>query len=304
MTFKLVQKLLGAASPIEIGEHDFNALAEARSCAHHAWAVEEKYALVLGNYLELEREVHRLTIEFALFNDDPHNRLLDGLRDMNRVLMNLLSSQKTYLDQVPQHINQICGPDNVEFGRFRQKTRDEFDTYPGYSVLAGLRNHAQHQDLPIQYLSQRSFNDRSREPSVRVNSLSATCDRDELLRSGKFSASVRKVLEGLDAQFDVLPLAGQCMSSFARLHLFLREMLRDRIDTADGLLRDTHERFRVHAAEAKLFGLHAVRFGKDGAEAESFAVTTNVVDRRKRLEAQSSTNVNLEQLIVASRHIE
>ena len=304
MKYQLIQKLLDAAPPIDITERQLDALRFARVCVLQALAVEEKYTLLFRNYLEIEREMHRITLELLLMQDDHHNRMLDGLRDMNRVFMNLLTAQKAYVDQVPQHINRICGPKSEESARFSAKTRDEFDGYLGYRVLAALRNHAQHQDLPIHSLVHIGQRDKSGESSVLVNGLSATCDRDELLLNEKLSGAARAAIVAQDAKFDVLPLIRQCMSSFSRLQLYVRETLRDRAGASDVLLADTHERFRTHAQATKLFGLHAAKVSDDGAEAESFVVTTNITERRKRLEGQTSTYTNLETFVISNEQLD
>jgi hypothetical protein len=303
MKFDLDQLVLGRPTPLESTEAEFHALKTSRSCVQHALAIEEKYSVTLRNYYEIEREVHRLAAEFLLLNGDPRHWLLDGLRDMNRVFMIYMTGLKTFLDHVPQHINAIYGPSSPEAQRFATKTSEEYDGSLGYLVVTkALRNHAQHQDFPVHNLvfGTRRYGDG--QDMFFCNSVAATFNRNELLTNGEFNQLVRTTLGHLEEDVDVLPLVRQCMSSFGRLQVFVRELLQPRVVEADLHLESAYKRFQAHAnLQKEVFGLHAVKRDEAGKELEAFPFSVRGIERRKRMEAQNATKLNLERQMIASR---
>ena len=95
----------GRRPEIEIRKEEFWELKSARQTLLEAFACEEKYEIVIHNYIELEKELSGLTIADMV-------RILSGYSDFfnyrltsNIKIANLLSSGRLYTDTLPKNIS-------------------------------------------------------------------------------------------------------------------------------------------------------------------------------------------------------
>jgi hypothetical protein len=300
MPYHFIERLLSPAAPIEAAASDFDAIASARLTTTQALAIEDKYSLILQNYFEFEQQLHRLSLAYLLFRDSRWTDFVDDIRDVNRVLMNLLGAQRMYVDQIPQHLNKVFAPSESQSRTFVAATRTEFDGSPGYRILYALRNHAQHGEFPVQSLSLDSK--RLEEGQLKHYSHTATAfaHRDDLVQNKGLNAKVRAEVSAMPEKIDLSPLVRENMSSFARLHLVVREELRPRLNESDSALRTAYARFEEHAGR-KPIGLYIVQSGDDGAEIDSHSIFLEGIERRVRFEQESATITNMEQHYVSGR---
>jgi len=300
MPYHLIERLLNPAAPIEAEASDFDAIARARLATTRALAIEDKYSLVLQNYFEFEQQLHRLALENLLYHSNRWTDFVDDIRDVNRVLMNLLGAQRMYVDQIPQHLNTVFAPSEAQAKTFVAATRTEFDGSRGYRIMYTLRNHAQHGEFPVQSLSLGSK--WLEEGQLRHCSHTATAfaHRDDLVQNKDLNAKVRSEFSAMPEKIDLSPLVRENISSFARLHRIVREELRPRLEESDIVLRTAYARFEEHAGR-KPIGLFIVQSGDDGAEIDSHSVFLEGIDRRVRLEQESATMTNMEQHYVSGR---
>lgn len=86
--------------------------------------------------------------------------------DINRVLLNLLSSVRMYLDHTELIINRRYGDASPRFTNFKRACSDAYDGQFSYRFLYKLRNYAQHLGLPLSVfsISSREHPERLGEP--------------------------------------------------------------------------------------------------------------------------------------------
>ena len=300
MPYHYIERLLSPAAPLQAGSADFEAIAKARLSTNHALAIEDKYSLILQNYFEFEQQLHRLALENLLYRGSRWTDFVDDIRNVNRVLMNLLSAQRMYVDHIPQHLNKIFAPSDLQSEAFVAATRAEFDGSSGYRLLYTLRNHAQHGEFPVQSLSLGSK--WLEEGQLRNCSHTATAfaHRDDVVQNKDLNAKVRTEVSAMPEKIDLVPFARENMSSFARLHRVVRDALRPQLEESDSVLKTAYVRFEQHAGR-KPIGLYIVQSGDDGAEIDSHSVFLEGIERRVRLEQESATITNMEQHYVSGR---
>jgi len=300
MPYHYIERLLDPAAPIQADAADFEAIANARVSTIQALATEDKYSLVLQNYFEFEQQLHRLALQNLMYRGSRWSDHVDDIRDVNRVLMNLLSAQRMYVDQIPQHLNSVFAPSDDQSNVFVVATRAEFDGALGYRFMYTLRNHSQHGEFPVQSLSLGSK--WLEEGSLRHCSHTATAfaHRDDLVQNKDLNSKVRTEVSAMPEKIDLAPLVRENMSSFARLHRVVRDLLRPRIGESDSALKTAHFRFEQHAGR-KPIGLYIVKSADDGSEIDSHSVFLEGIERRVRLEQDSATMTNMEQHYVSGR---
>ncbi len=68
---------------------------------------------------------------------------------MNCRMMNLLSSARLYVDQVPQDLHAIYGNSSKHAATFKECCSKQYDSSFAYRVLEALGNYAQHRGLSV-----------------------------------------------------------------------------------------------------------------------------------------------------------
>ncbi|PHV35903.1 hypothetical protein [Janthinobacterium sp. BJB304] len=269
-----------------------------------ALATEEKYALVLQNYVQFESTLHAIALNHLVFSAHKWSDFVDGIQLVNGSLLNLLSSTKAYLDQVPQHLNDVFGNGSAQATAFEQLTNKEFDERFEYRVISGLRNHLQHGDFPVKWLNFSSdWKTTEGEKESCAHKIAAFLSIDDLLKNDKIRALTRDELKALgQPRLDVKPLVRAYVSSIARLHCSVRSSIQQKTHPAEERVRDLITRARDSAMEMPL-GLSAVAFSEIGQVLEQIPVFSDNIDRRKHLQKRSSVITNLEKHFVSAEAI-
>ncbi|MFA6057439.1 MAG: hypothetical protein WC756_04515 [Taibaiella sp.] len=136
--------------------------------------------------------------------------------DLNRVILNLLSSIRTYLDHNETRLKKKYGETSEEFQLFKRLTSNAFDTSFAYRFLTKLRNFAQHCGLPSGSIQQVSSRDGE---TIRL-----ILHRDNLLNVyDGWGSQVKKDLIQQSEDFDMLPLIEQKISELRAINYELTE---------------------------------------------------------------------------------
>jgi len=143
-------------SELSIDQERFKQLQTSRSVLLHALAIEEKYEIIISNFLELEREAVNISIS-NIYRSHVECKNFFGIRlNLNIRLINLLTSARLYRDQLLSHIC-ACIPDKVST---KEEVKTLFSTEYGssfeYRFMEALRNYVQHEGLPVHFLSMNS----------------------------------------------------------------------------------------------------------------------------------------------------
>jgi hypothetical protein len=282
-------------SALAIGAGDFDNAKRAYLVNQALLAIEEKYALVLQNYVEFESVLHGLALRNLVLKVREWSDYVDGIQLVNGSLLNLLSSTKAYLDQIPQHLNIVFGDSSAQAAAFARLTNDEFDAHFAYRVVSALRNHLQHGDFPVKWLefAGRWTMDGAIKDSC-MHQIAAHLSTDDLISNGKIRGATRAELQALgEPRLDVKPLVRAYLSSMARLHLSVRKSVEEETQANEDKVRGLIAKAKDEAS-ALQGGLAAVAVGEAKQVLERIPVFAENIDRRKHLQKRSSVLTNME----------
>ncbi len=251
MSYILTRAVLGkrVVIPIEQTEHDD--IVTARKVISNALSIEQKFDFVMSNLFELEMSLAHTTAEQMLY--DYHDRdWFDESRDMlNRRVMNLLSTARSYVDTLPQHINIIFGRDKSVTDACLQFLRDEYDARLGYRVMEAMRNYVQHEGMPIH----GSTDGGSHTGEGDTWQIKYTLDmwlKPAELKGTDFKANVLAELGKIGEKIDLKLLIRDYVEGLAAANRKVREVVEEVVAQSQQLIASTLSRY-----EAACPGPHA-----------------------------------------------
>jgi hypothetical protein len=109
---------LGHDTGIELSESEYDSVVTAMHRVYLARDIEEKLDILLENFMEYERDLLSLALQYSLFPMLDDHRVASERQLVNRRITNLLSSARMYVDQMRHSISQLAsgssGPDAAE----------------------------------------------------------------------------------------------------------------------------------------------------------------------------------------------
>src|SRR4249920_1570372 len=117
--------VLGSSTYVEISSQQFREIARAKECLIEAFYIEEKFSLIVDNYLEFEIDLlEGAARRMIRFKADYGEFQLDRTR-VNRRLINLLSTCKSYVDQSKFHLANMFGRQSDVLSEFKKDLETE-----------------------------------------------------------------------------------------------------------------------------------------------------------------------------------
>ncbi|MBB4843720.1 hypothetical protein HNP55_002243 [Paucibacter oligotrophus] len=281
-----------------ITNDEFQAIKIARNVLTSAFALEEAYDLVVGNYIELEQDVLTASVSEVCRQAQAYNDFF-GLRStINRRFVNLLSACRSYIDQTPQRLKN-CTEDPI-FAREQFKTclSGHYDASFSYRFLEALRNHVQHCGLAVHRVSTNSRwveanNNRHLEVSVEP-----FANRKFLSTDSRFKKSV------LDETPEDIPLLAHLrtyMEAIGNAHQVVRSAVSVSTISARGRI-EAHIKAYADINDGVTIGLAAVAIEEHRQEyKETVPLLLEWDDVRLKLEKRNSSLQGLANRVFVSR---
>lgn len=217
MKYFVKQFILGKTAILPINASQFNQLQQSQRSMVAAKAIEEKYDLMISNYLEFEKELLLQTTEQVVLNKESYDDFYQIKTIINRRIVNLLTSTKLYYDQMQRQV-RLCDLNNDDFsttvlGYFSR----EYDSHFEYRFMENIRNYVQHCGLAIHSFSLPMNWEGEGDSRLMKNGIKIYSTREELGQDPKFSRrpvfaecadkinltkSIRKYIEKLSSIHD------------------------------------------------------------------------------------------------------
>jgi len=124
--------------------------------------------------------------------------------NLNRLLLNYLSSIRTFIDHSNAFIVKKFGENSEQHLELKSIFSFFYDNSFAYRFFYKLRNYSQHIGIPVDSLSFTTNYDR--EENKIYGNLSVKFDRNKLLKNYNSWGTVKHDLVELDEKFDVTPL--------------------------------------------------------------------------------------------------
>lgn len=218
--FWLRRQSIGPQTPLEISKERYEKITAARLTLIDAKNFEERYEMVIGNFLELERFIADFSLRTHIEADFSYRKASTIFLESNRLVMNLLTTFKSYVDQTPQDFKHL--PTAFE-KKFQEIASSIYDKSFAYRFASALRNHTQHYSPPVHAV---------RTGGARVDWIDKGlffCKKQELAENPKFK---KTVLDEINDEVDLKTIFRELMEHLSRMHIKLRQFLHESVQIA------------------------------------------------------------------------
>ncbi|NIA12043.1 MAG: hypothetical protein GWP10_20555 [Nitrospiraceae bacterium] len=255
MKYILCKNVLGNVPEIEISESEYYALQKARNILSNALEIEEKYEIVISNYLDFEQEILNATTKYMIREHLDYSDFFEVRLGFNIRLVNLLTAVRLYVDQLNQNVTECLNGNKKAKDDVKKLFSKEYDENLYYRFMEALRNYVQHRGIPVHWTQQNSRwtsldDDGMIEYSIELASQRIYLEEDKKMK--------KSVLAEIDDKVD-LKAATRCyVESISRVHDAERGMISDAIDCSRKLIEEAHRKYAQEYTDS-LVGLSACK---------------------------------------------
>lgn len=227
---------IDASSYETIREHKANLL--------YALEIEERFDILLGNYVEFEEDILKMSLRHVVIRKQDPNDLNTQRREMNRRIANFLSSAMLYRDHLKHDIRSIFGKGSPQEIDLEKEISFHYDRSFSYRLMEAIRNYVQHRGVAASSVSVK-FQLTELQPGAQVAcTVTPHMMKKFLLADPKFKASIRQEIEALPDTTDLKPHIREYMTRLNLLNNWVRSLLNDECSTWETTIRDTIEAFK------------------------------------------------------------
>jgi len=170
------------------------------------------YVILVFNYFDLQRRLEKYASEYRDLNRAP---LVEISVEINRYLLNWLSSVRTFLDHSEYNLKKQYGHNSDEVKLFETTCAEAYDNHFSYRFTYRLRNYAQHCGLPVGTLSLGSKFD---QRTGTTSSYFKVCfNRDELLKKFNDWGPVEQDLKKQTETFEINQHVDETMTQLSEI---------------------------------------------------------------------------------------
>jgi len=295
MRYTITRAVFGLRGDIEITEQEFLATKRAKDNLVLVATVEEKFDVLLENYLEYEQSLLAAALTQLVHPIRERDDFMADRRTITRRLVNLLTAARAYVDQVNHDLCAIDGESAVTRQTLDNALSLEYDRSPAYRAMTEIRKHVQHRSMFLGVVGFPS-NWVEESPENPIGKLRfrvvPTLDVRQIEADAKCKASVLSELKAKAAEakadgdeIPLTPLVREYVESLARAHESLRKTLADDVKRWEAQLESIEAQARS-ALEGPMVGLAVVAANEDTRQI-LYLAREDIVNYRRSLESQN-----------------
>lgn len=303
--FFLMRLFIGSRLQIPIDAEAAARLKAAMDDLHELVDVEQKFDIVMENFLELETEMTTRLLKQAYRSDHSSQEFYADKLAFNRRILNVLTATRLYVDQAMHHIGVFFPKDAEKKAELKALFSHEYDSVPAYRVMDALRNFAQHRGLPLQGMTYKSsWIDMDDEEAYLQHNVALNLILADLDGEGGLKKSVLKELQAQGGKIDVKKMVREYVEALARVHVAFRQILEPRIAAAEALIAETMEQYcNACDDEHGATGLAVGQKQANGSFKSFVAIHNEPLDSIKILRSRTSSLIKLSKRTVTSEAI-
>ena len=251
---------------IEISKEDFLELKSAQQTLLKALACEEKYELVIHNYLVLEKEFSGIAIQEMIRSSFRQHNFLDLRLSANINIANLLTSARLYTDSLHKDISTCLQNNGDSEKRIKKIVREEYRNNFHYRFIHELRNYIQHEALTTHGISTGERLTKNKH----VEGYSDFFVNKKILSEGNFSG---KILDEMEEEVNLIFAIRHYIEAVNKIHIQARGLIEPQVAEARRCVEAAINRYKAANAENNsVIALYAISRNGLNSEIEKFSL--------------------------------
>ncbi len=254
MEYFIAVHALGSFPKIQIEKHRFEDIKRAYIALSHGLSIEEKYEIIISNYLEFEKEILEQSVFSMIQSRFQYTDFFQLRLSLNIKLVNLLTSTKLYIDQLYQHVKYA----NPKLSDIEDKTKDilanNYDQNFEYRFMEALRNHIQHRGLPIHLVQLNSTRNIEQNDNQMIFSIEPYSQKKLLEKDIKFK---KTVLDEMPEKINLKEVVRVYIECISNVHINVRKMVSPFLEKSRCLIEKIQEDYRK-VYKGEIIGLYAL----------------------------------------------
>lgn len=270
-------------------------LEKARRVLLYAFAIEEKYEILITNFLELEKKLLHVAATDMVRETLTYSEFFDRRSLLNVCLVNLLTAARLYLDQLPQDIAKCTAKHDAEEA-VKTRCSTEYNKHFEYRFMEALRNHVQHQGIPIHFVSHDHKWTSLEENGFLEFYADIFSQRRYLSENEKFKKSI---LKETPEEVDLKAACRRYVESLSAINEFSRELINETVTHSRATIQSVHKRYAEIYPE-NLIGLSASEIS-DEQIMSTVPLLLDWDDVRIELQRRNTQLINLKKRYVTGK---
>lgn len=286
---------LGRFPKLEIDRTRFEELKDSRPILTHALAIEEKYEIIISNFLELERESTNASVSEMVRNHIEYKDFFDVRLALNIRLVNLLTAVRLYTDQLSNHICACIPFDDNLKSDIKGLFSAEYDASFEYRFMEALRNHVQHNGIPVHRIT-TGVKRTDLEYGLLEYSLYFGAQKKVLAEDDSFK---KLILDEMPDEVNLRSAVRSYIEAISRIHKQARGKIQSIVDSSRHCLDNAIRDYMV-IYEKEPIGLYAYKY-RGEEKVDEVLIMTKWDDIRRELVKRNSEIVNLRKRYITSQ---
>jgi hypothetical protein len=275
--------------------------------------IEQKYDLLIENYIDLENNLLQTATRQMIQNKIDYRYMIEQRLATTRLVGNLLSSCRLYVDHTDHHLSVISENYPDFRARFKDLRHEKYDENIEYQTLEALRNYSQHRGFPVHTLTFGSSWDEGpkSEPSEKGKNLGDTLsfrvtpylDVEDLATDKKFKKSVAKQLQSKRAtKIDLILFIRRYVGLISEIHQEIRKFYAEEISEAQASISAAIKKFERKAGIDRAVGIAAMSLDSRGIKREDpVFLSWDMLDYLKAIQRTNIEAKNLHKRYVTNK---
>lgn len=300
MEYGVARLVLRSTAFIPIAEEEYLELAVSKAGLLEALFIEEKFDLLVDNYLELETTLLESTARHTVLRHQGDQWFQIQRNLLNRRLVNLLSACRSYIDHSKHHARALFTGDQQAVERISKEFSDNYDRCLGYRVMEALCNYVQHHGSPVHAVEYgATLMEGSNSDGVRCG-LMPYAKTAYLREDRKFKKSVLRELEALGDRIDLKPLVRDYVAVLGRVHELIREMLHCKLESWEEVILGAISRIESAFPNQDSANDLAIIAKEDKKTTQVSSISRTFIDYRRYLQEKNHRLMNLGKRYITS----
>lgn len=276
---------------LEIDEATGSAASGAKKVIIAMLTAEEKYDAVIENFVEFERDLLDITLEYQMFGGRTEDWFNTARNQIDRRFFNLLSACRSYIEFGTHCSNEIAS----NKAALKEERSRHFDQSLAYELMEGLRNEITYAGHAAHIVTFSSSREDIGDDDFVLNYATPTFEllTERLQENHKLPKKLLIKLRDQGDRISFLPLLREYIRRLSEIHDFLRSLCRADVTRARNLFENIFEMFRNAHPETEDFRGLILREYEEDEKINEFWVVA-FASRIDYFEAKNRVLSNLE----------